>query len=379
MMKRVFIWGLAIWTMCCWVSCAQQELPEGEVNLIFTVGDPVTRAATPGDGNPADGGGIAFDVDNPDLVVLITKMEGGVETLKSSYVRGTGSNATATILSGDSKQKQIQVTFTGIEAGDYSVYAIANTKNGESTVWGAPSDWNVAALSSLLADASINRTDESVDNDRPTIPNSRMPLSAKCSLTVKSSGSGSVSLELLRCVSKVTVKFKNVTGGTLDLNTVKLYISDMNPAWGYLIPPSTGADSPTSAGVFHPLEMSAATMNSISETGTEVSGTYYVFPSAAQGGTYYCSTSFGYTLTPEGGGASVSSSFKNGYYDYEAPATSGDYTKGLRIHNSQGQDIPALQRNQHLTIEIRIGKGESVSFNFIVANWNEKEEEVTFN
>lgn len=369
MKKRVFIWGLAIWTMCCWVSCAQQELPKGEVNLIFTVGDPVTRAVTPGDGNPADGGGIAFDGDNPDLVVLITKMEGGVETLKSSYVRGTSSNATASILTGDNKQKQIQVTFTGIAAGDYSVYAIANTKNGDYSVWGAPSNWDVAALRSLLEDTS---------NDRPTIPNGRMPLSAKGSLTVKSSGSGSVSMELLRCVSKVTVKFKNVTGSTLNLSNVKLYINDMNPAWGHLIPPTTGADSPTSAGDFHPLEMSAATMNSISETtGTEISGTYYVFPSAAQGGTYYCSTSFSYELIPQVG-ASVSSSFENGYYDFEAPATYGDYTKGLRVHNSQGQDIPALQRNQHLIIEIRIGKGESVSFNFIVANWDEKEETITF-
>lgn len=368
MMKRVFILGFTLLVMCCWMSCIHQELPKGEVNLIFAVGDPVTRAVTPGDGNPADGGGIAFDGDNPDLVVLITKMESGIETIISSYVRGTSTNASATILSGDNKQKQIQVTFTGIDAGDYSVYAIANTKNGDGSVWGAPSNWDVDALSSLLNDNP---------NARPTVPNGRMPLSAKGSLTVRSSGSGSVSLELLRCVSKVTVKFSNVTGGRLDLSNVMLYINDMNPTKGYLIPPSSGADSPILSEDFRPLEMSADAMNNILETGSEVSGTYYVFPSAAQGGTYYCSTSFNYTITPTSGDPE-SGSFKNGYYLFEAPATSGDYTKGLRVHNSHGQDIPALQRNQHLTIEIRIGKGESVSFNFIVANWAEKVETISF-
>lgn len=359
MIKRGFISLCAMLVLLGMGSCTRTEQPTGTVTLDFSIGDVVTRATTPGDGNAADGGGIAFDGGNPDLVILITRNG----SIVSSYERANSETATATIESEESgyKRKRIRVTFTddNLTQGDYTVYAVANTKNGGSTVWGAPSSWGGVASAQFS---------ELTGNNRPVPAGDplRMPLSAKGTLTVKSTGNGSVSLELLRCVAKVTVKFKNVTGGTLSLKDINFYISDMNPTWGYLIPPA-GTDSPTSAGDFRPLEMSAAGPISI-EDGTAIPGTYYVFPSQAQGGIYYCSASFTWKLN-EGD----EQTYENGYY-----ATS-DPLKGLRVFDKNYEDIPALLRNQHLTIEIRIGEGRDVSFNFIVGDWEEKTESVEFN
>lgn len=359
MMERGLISLCATLVLLVLASCTRTEQPTGTVTLDFSIGDVVTRATTPGDGNPADGGGIAFDGDNPDLVILITRNG----TIVSSYERGNSATATATIESEESgnKRKRIRVTFAdaNLTQGDYTVYAVANTKNGGSTVWGAPSSWDGVASAKFTSLTDDNRP---VPTGDPT----RMPLSAKGTLTVQSTGNGSVSLELLRCVAKVTVKFKNVTGGTLSLSDINFSITDMNPKWGYLIPPA-GTDSPTSAGDFRPLEMSAAGPISI-EDGTAIPGTYYVFSSQAQGGIYYCSASFTWKLN-EGD----EQTYENGYY-----ATS-DPLKGLRVFDKNYEDIPALLRNQHLTIEIRIGEGRDVSFNFIVGDWEEKTESVEFN
>ncbi len=336
-------------------SCTRTEQPTGTVTLDFSIGDVVTRATTPGDGNAADGGGIAFDGGNPDLVILIEN--NSTHAISKRYLGANTVDAVATFVE-DTKQKRLQVQFTGLSAGEYTVYAVANTGGG--------SVWLTSDFSSITASALNSKTFTSLGGaTRPTVTD-RMPLSAKGTLTVQSTGNGSVSLELLRSVAKVTVKFKNVTGGTLSLKDINFYISDMNPKWGYLIPPA-GTDSPTNAGDFRPLEMSAAGPISI-EDGTAIPGTYYVFPSQAQGGIYYCSASFTWTLN--GGDEQT---YENGYY-----ATS-DPLKGLRVFDTNFEDIPALLRNQHLTIEIRIGEGSDVSFNFIVGDWEEKTESVEFN
>ena len=356
MMERGLISLCATLVLLVLASCTRTEQPTGTVTLDFSIGDVVTRATTPGDGNPADGGGIAFDGDNPDLVILITRNG----TIVSSYERGNSATATATIESEESgnKRKRIRVTFAdaNLTQGDYTVYAVANTKNGGSTVWGAPSSWDGVASAKFTSLTDDNRP---VPTGDPT----RMPLSAKGTLTVQSTGNGSVSLELLRCVAKVTVKFKNVTGGTLSLSDINFSITDMNPKWGYLIPPA-GTDSPTSAGDFRPLEMSAAGPISIIEDGTAIPGTYYVFPSQAQGGIYYCSASFDWTLD-KGGGSVDSDTYSS--------------SEGLRVFDKNFEDVPVLLRNQHLTIEVRIGEGSDVSFNFIVGDWEERTESVEFN
>ena len=359
-------------------SCARTELPTGTVTLTFTTGEIVTRATTPGDGDPIDGGGIKFvDADNnqatpdtPDLVILIEN-----NTTHAIVKRYLGTNPTDGHVSyaEETKQQRLQVKFTGLSAGEYTVYAVANTNNG--SVWLPSTDFtaiNAAALDTLQFTSLTG-------NNRPTVSD-RMPLSAKGSLTVHSTGNGDVSLELLRCVAKVTVKFKNVTGNTLYLQNVNFYISDMNPKWGYLIPPS-GTDSPTIAGDFRPLVMgpvftdASGTEISASDPELELPGTYYVFPSRAQGGIYYCSASFNWKLQEEGESLPENwEVYNNGYY-----AEPSNPAKGLRVFDEDFEDVPALLRNQHLTIEIRIGEGSDVSFNFIVGDWVNKTESIVFN
>ena len=357
-------------------SCTRStELPTGTVTLTFTTGEIATRSTTPGDGNPADGGGIIFlnaddnpaTPDTPDLVILIEN-NSTHEIVKRFLGTNTG-DATASFVEA-TKRKYLQVKFTGLTPGEYTVYAIANTNNGN--VWfSSTQNFSTITASSLnsLAFSSLSST------NRPEVDD-RMPLSAKGSLTVQSTGNGSVSLELLRCVAKVTVKFKNVTGSRLFLKDLSFYISDMNPKWGYVIPPS-GTDSPTLAGDFRPLEMGPVfgSGTEISVSDTELTGTYYVFPSQAQGGIYYCSASFKWKIDEnEPENWDVYEEYNNGYYgDPSNPA------KGLRVFDEYFEDIPALLRNQHLTIEIRIGEGSDVSFNFIVGDWEAKTESIEFN
>ena len=367
MIKRGFIWLCITLVLLVLGSCTQTEQPTGTVTLTFTTGEIVTRATTPGGGDPVDGGGIFFvDENTPDLFILIAKNDGSVV---KRYLGTNPTDGQASFV--EDKQKRLQVKFTGsFSAGEYTVYAVANTNNGE--VWLPSTDFATIGASSLNALSFTSLGDGSA---RPTVSN-RMPLSAKGSLTVQSSGNGSVSLELLRCVAKVTVKFKNVTGGTLYLKDVNFYISDMNPKWGYLIPHS-GTDYTTTPGDYRPLVMgpvfTSDSGTEIAVSGTEISGTYYVFPSQAQGGLYYCSAQFDWKLNPE----SDWSRYKNGYYvDTSDPASP---TWGLRVFDKNFEDVSALLRNQHLTIETRIGKGSDVSFNFIVGEWDPKTESVEFN
>lgn len=383
MMKRVFIGICAALAIVCWASCNRPDLPKHDVTITLNTGDIVTRV---GDGVVADGGGIAIDNGKPDLAIIITQGSGVSEEYVSGYFGENTSSASATTPT----STQIQVTFS-LTTGTYNVYAVANTFYDSDSdgvndgLWGAPPDWSAVAATALMSRQFTALT----GSDRPTISGGRMPLSASGTLTVRSSGAGSVSLELLRCVAKVSVRFKNVTGGALVLgnsgdanDNVSFYISDMNPENGYIISAS-GTDSRTPA-TLRPLVISANSMSLADDATVEIpGGPFFVFPSAASGGTYYCSTKFNWTLT-KANESPVNGTYANGvYYNPEDanptnPSTPGDPTTGLRVHDSQSVDIPALSRNQHLTIEIRIGKGNMVSFNFFVGDWDSKTETVLF-
>lgn len=373
MMKRWVISLCIALVLLVLGSCTRTEQPTGTVTLTFTTGEIATRATTPGDGDPVDGGGIKFvdadsnpeTPDTPDLVILVEN--NSTHAISKCYLGTDTGDAVASYVE-DTKQKRLQVKFTGLDPGVYTVYAIANTDNG--SVWFSPSkDFSTITASSLKDLKFSNQI------DRPAVSD-RMPLSAKGTLTVQSTRNGSVSLELLRSVAKVTVKFKNVTGGTLTLKNVRFYITDMNPKCGYLIPQAS-TDYTTTASDYRPLEMgpvfTSDSGTGIAISGTELPGPYYVFPSQAQGDhLYYCSAKFDWELKK--GENQLSGTYKNGYY-----ADPSDPTGGLRVFDKNFEDIPVLLRNQHLTIEIRIGEGSNVSFNFIVGDWEEKTESVEFN
>ena len=304
-----------------------------------------------------------MDADTPDLVILIEQNG----TIVKRFLGTNTADAAASFVE-ETKQKLLQVKFTGLDPGVYTVYAIANTNNG--SVWFSPRK----DFSSITSSNLNNLKFSPLTDYNPPAVSDRMPLSAKGTLTVQSTRNGSVSLELLRSVAKVTVKFKNVTGGTLTLKDVQFYITDMNPKCGYLIPQAS-TDYTTTAGDYRPLLMSDAGPDIISVSGTEISGTYYVFPSKAQhGGLYYCSANFWWKLKKGDNPESEWTEYKNGYY-----ASPSDPTGGLRVFDKNFEDIPVLLRNQHLTIEIRIGEGSDVSFNFIVGEWDPKTESVEFN
>lgn len=373
MIKRGLISLCATLVLLVLGSCTRTEQPTGTVTLTFTTGEIATRATTPGDGDPVDGGGIKFvdadsnpeTPDTPDLVILVEN--NSTHAISKRYLGTDTGDAVASYVE-DTKQKRLQVKFTGLDPGVYTVYAIANTNNGG--VWFSPSkDFSTITASSLKDLKFSNQI------DRPAVSD-RMPLSAKGTLTVQSTRNGSVSLELLRSVAKVTVKFKNVTGGTLTLKDVQFYITDMNPKCGYLIPQAS-TDYTTTASDYRPLEMgpvfTSDSGTGIAISGTELTGPFYVFPSRAQGGLYYCSAKFDWKLK-KGENSELSGTYKNGYY-----ADPSDPTGGLRVFDKNFEDIPVLLRNQHLTIEIRIGEGSNVSFNFIVGDWEEKTESVEFN
>lgn len=361
MRRKAFISLAALLALLAGSACTRQDpLPTGEVKLTFSVGQPETRAITPGVTGPADGGailctgtGTILDPYVPDLYIFIADSEGDI------VARYPGPTASCDVE--DDAPTEATVSFSGMTAGEYTVYAIANTDGG---VWGAPANktaWDTITTATALEALTLNH-----GSDTHPLVTDRMPLSAVGPLTVQSTGNGEVSLELLRCVAGVKVQFENATSGKLDFTSVSLSIGNINPTQGKLIPPASGDDT---SGTPETLSMSAASLEiPKGETALLSASTYFVFPSVAPGGTYYCyPVTFSWTQTTPSSGDPVVTS---GSYTSEAP--------GLRIHDKKSQDIPSLLRNQLITIQIRIANNRNVSFNFIVTDWSKKQEKVWF-
>ena len=364
MRRKAFISLAALLALLAGSACTRQDpLPTGEVKLTFSVGQPETRAnIVPGKTGPEDGGKIIIKEDTtPDLYIFVAS-NSSPRTIVARYPDNVHSSCTI-----NDAHTKATVTITGIPAGEYTVYAIANTNGG---VWGAPANkaaWDAistaTALEALTLNHAVDYDEDEVNDPRPLVID-RMPLSASGPLTVQSTGNGEVSLELLRCVAGVKVQFENATSGKLDLTSVSLSIGNINPTQGKLIPPASGDDV---SGEKQTLYMSAASLEiPKGEIALLSASTYFVFPSVAPGGTYYCHpVTFSWTQTPPVPGTSGI-----GSYSSQDP--------GLRIHDKKSQDIPALLRNQLITIQIRIANNANVSFNFVVADWSTKQERVWF-
>ena len=365
MRTKALISLAALLTLLAGSACTRQDpLPTGEVTLTFSVGQPETRAnIIPGVTGPGDGGKIYCVGDTPDLYILIANSDGSIVARYPDDDPESGPASSCTV---NAARTEADVTFSGVSVGEYTVYAIANTGDG---VWGAPDedDWDAittaTALEALTLNHAVDYDEDGVNDPRPLVTD-RMPLSARGPLTVHATGNGEVSLELLRCVVGVRVQFENATSGKLDLTDVSISIGNINPTQGTLIPPASGDDV---SGTRETLSMSAASLEiAKGETALLSASTYFVFPSVAPGGTYYCQpVSFSWTQTPPASGSSGT-----GSYTSEAP--------GLRIHDKKSEDIPALLRNQLITIQIRIANNSDISFNFIVSDWSEKKERVWF-
>ena len=372
-MKHLTLLLSAVLVLLNGTSCIEPEQEEGSVvTLRFATGGlHQTKTQTPGNANVADGGGIYVDgeTNNPDLVILIAGKNGSivkkypdVGTLEMATLSAT--EATVSFDFSDRTNDQLEAE------NPYTVYAFANTRGLNGSKWRLVGQGEKGGLDELDADALLLSLGTSAAVEalqfqtltkplRPygsTVPEgdedyvvSYMPLSAKGTLNVQSNRNGEVSLELLRCVAKVTAIIKNQTHQGLTLSDYQHAVKGMFPESGYLLSqdPDYADDDPGD------LSASAPTV----PIGEDVSLPYswYVFPSE---GPYTIDLEF--TL------------FKN--QDNERTYT----YSGLYVTNDKAQNIPSLERNQHLTVTTRISKGLTISFNFEVADWIVRNETVQF-
>ena len=346
MRRKFFIWFLVFWSA---VSCAPEGIPRSNLRIVFETGALQTKADEP-DGVVADGGGISISENIPDLVILIANSS---EEIVATYPSSGGGGVITGSVEGTPEPTRVSVSFTGLPGNAaYTVYAFANTQG----LWAMRSGG--ATVSSLTGLTSVTQVEglqfepaaEDLDSDScPKVKNSRLPLSAKGTVTLQSSGNGEISLALLRCVAKVTSVFENQYGDALTLYDFSNTLFHIRPETGYVVPHSNDfAVAYASEG-----DLTATETMTISKDAT-VSKSWYVFPSI---GPYTCNISF------------YLDSERTDYHSYT----------DLPVHDDHARNIPQLARNQHLTITTRISKGKSVSFNFEVADWDSKTETVHFN
>ena len=342
------------------VSCGREEpLVNGGVSISFSTSDLITKV---GDGVVADGGGIAFDAGKPNIVVAIVDRNDDIvawypsdfpDTPPSgSYTSELVSGATATVST---------VYITGLVRGTYTAFAIANYTGMHSDAL------NQLKAATVLSDLESIELEVEGSPAAPTIHNSRMPISAKGSLSVNISGNGQVDLDLLRPVAKVEMYFIDQTDGVdpftgdpvpLTLYDCSVTIHEMNPTKGYLFP----TDPDVGSGSLNDLEFSGNGLELSTNPTTPTMPGKMVFPSTAPvqslGNRYYCDISF--KVAPAG-------------MTYE-------YTD-LPVHDYRSADLQYLRRNQHLKINTRItkrGSEHDVSVWFEIESWEEKSETVVF-
>lgn len=319
-------------------ACNPRLQQDGAVSISFSAGAMETRSDAD---DVADGGKIYLNGDDPDLTVLICSGDAIAAVYSND---GTGAAA----VSGAGIQGSLQsksgntatVRFTNLNQGNYTVYVLANTGG----LWAMTDGTDPVAVSGITA-ANIESLYFSAG---PAIPdpgnNGRMPLTAKGALTVDSNHNGTVSLNLHRCVARVSVilinNYQDENGGkTLALNDFSCSVNGIAPVNGYLVPRTPDIFSASSGN----LSMASSEAVTLSAGGTR-NFTKLVYPSEAASG-YTCSLSF-----------SINSD-NHSWTD-------------LAITDELAQRVTSLSRNQQLVVTIRIGAGKMVSFNFEVHDWS---------
>lgn len=121
----------------------------------------------------------------------------------------------------EGKDKEDVVTVTGLEAGTYSVYSFANISDADlgTITEGSPSP-NFDSKS-----FTVNGNDMDITNG--------IPMSNKQEVTIKSDGQPDITdLYVVRMLSKITLKFRNMTGQDITVNNVSISDITSNPATG---------------------------------------------------------------------------------------------------------------------------------------------------
>lgn len=121
----------------------------------------------------------------------------------------------------EGKDKEDDVTVTGLEAGTYSVYSFANISDAElgTITEGSSPDFDSKSFA--------------VNGNDMDIKAKGIPMSNKQVVTIGSDGQPDVKdLYVVRMLSKITLKFRNMTGEDITVNEVGISDITSNPAAG---------------------------------------------------------------------------------------------------------------------------------------------------
>lgn len=120
----------------------------------------------------------------------------------------------------EDKDKEDDVTVSGLEAGTYSVYSFANISDTElgTITEGSSPDFDSKSF-------AVNGNDWNIANG--------IPMSNKQEVTIGSDGQPNVKdLYVVRMLSKITLKFRNMTGQDITVKNVSISDITSNPTAG---------------------------------------------------------------------------------------------------------------------------------------------------
>ena len=122
----------------------------------------------------------------------------------------------------EGKDKEDDVTVTGLEAGTYSVYSFANI-----------SDTELGTITEGSRSPDFDSKSFAVNGNDMDIKAKGIPMSNKQQVTIGSDGKPNITdLYVVRMLSKITLKFRNMSGGDITVNKVSISDITSNPATG---------------------------------------------------------------------------------------------------------------------------------------------------
>lgn len=123
----------------------------------------------------------------------------------------------------EGKDKKDDVTVTGLEAGTtYSVYSFANI-----------SDTELGTIKEGSRSPDFDSKSFAVNGNDMDITANGIPMSNKQEVTIKSDGQPDITdLYVVRMLSKITLKFRNMTGEDITVKNVSISDITSNPATG---------------------------------------------------------------------------------------------------------------------------------------------------
>lgn len=136
--------------------------------------------------------------------------------------------------------KEDDVTVTGLEAGTYSVYSFANI-----------SDADLGTITEGSPSPDFDSKSFAVNGNDMDIKANGIPMSNKQEVTIGSDGQPDVKdLYVVRMLSKITLKFRNMTGEDITVKNVSISDITSNPAAGtenIMLLPKTSVSSTNGA------------------------------------------------------------------------------------------------------------------------------------